>query len=55
MTLLTGLCISSLCITTICNLRYSRFGFERGSLALIASVPGHCLLVTIKGANTGKS
>ena len=36
-----------LCILTYCNfLVISHFGFEGGTLALIASVPCHCLIFT---------
>ena len=45
--LLTRLTICLLYILTICNFSYSRFGFEGGLCVLIASVPGHFILVTL--------
>ena len=42
--MLTRLTICSLCILTICNISYFRFGFEGWSWVLIASVPDLCLL-----------
>ena len=44
--LLTRLTICYLCVLTICNFSYSRFGFEGGIRVLIAPVPGRCILVT---------
>ena len=36
----------SLYFLTYCNVSYSPFGFEGGTLVLIASVPGRCLYFT---------
>ena len=44
---LTRLTICSLCILTLCNFSYSRFGFEDGVRVLIVPVPGHCIFVTL--------
>ena len=44
--LLTRLTISYLCILTICNFSYIRFGFDGSIWVLIAPVPGQCILVT---------
>ena len=41
-----GLPYVPLCILTCCNFSCSYFGFEDGTLVLIASVPGHCLSFT---------
>ena len=41
----------SLCILAYCNLSYPDFGFEGGTLILIASVLGHCLLFTFDICN----
>ena len=38
--------ICSLCISTYCNFNYSHFGFDGGTLVLIALVPDHCLPFT---------
>ena len=37
---------SSLCILTICNFSYFRFGFKGWIWVLIASVPGFCIHFT---------
>ena len=37
----------SLCILTYCNFSYFHFGFEDGTLVLIASVAGHWLPFTL--------
>ena len=50
--LLALLTIYSLYILTICNFIYSRFGFEDGLWALIASVPSDCKSVTFKSIHT---
>ena len=42
----TRLTICSLCILTVCNFSYFPFWFEGGILVLIATVAGHCILVT---------
>ena len=42
----TRLTISSLCSLTICSFSYFPFWFEGGIWVLIASVAGHCILVT---------
>ena len=39
------LTLCSLCIMSICNFSYFRFGFEGGIWFLFAPVPVHCLLV----------
>ena len=44
--LLTRLTICSLCMLTICNFSYFPFCFGCRIWVLIASVPGHCCLVT---------
>ena len=38
-------------ILTYCSLSYSYFGFKGGTLVLIASVLGHCLLFTLDRFN----
>ena len=37
---------TSLCILTYCNFSFSNFGFEGGTLVMIASGPDHCLSFT---------
>ena len=41
--LLFWLTIRSLCIMSICDFGCFPFGFEGGTLVLMAPVPGHCL------------
>ena len=45
--LLNRFTICPLCILTYCNLVIFHFGFEDGTLVLIASVPGHWLPFTL--------
>ena len=42
------------CLCIICNLVVSHLCFERSILVLIASVPGHCLLLSHMHLNLHK-
>ena len=43
--LLTRMTICSLCISSICNINFTRFGFEGLIWVLVASVPDLCYFV----------
>ena len=45
--LLIRFTVCSVCVLTYCDFVVSHFGFEGGTLVLIASVPGHCLSFTL--------
>ena len=45
------LTVCSLCILSYCSLSCSHFGLKSGTLVLIASVLGHCLLFTLDRFN----